>query len=179
MEKLINKDIEKKKLISKYINDMRKISFQSREQLREVMIYYQMFLTKNGFDSKVVSETLNYLGCLYQSRENFHRVYSDFTHWDFINSYRTYHIIEDFKFGLINDNSFMSAEQIARAVEGLTKCGYKNTQVANLVFDRITAMLNKSKLNKKYERFADTPGAGKYKFNETNLHAEDLFYDEN
>jgi hypothetical protein len=178
MEKLMKHDTKRRESVNKYINDMNKITFQSREPLREVLIYYQMYLTKNGFDPEVLAETIYYLGKVNQSRENLHRVYTDFTHWDFVNSFRMYHIIDDLKYSLSYENAFMNAEHIAKALRGLTMSGYKNSEVAQFIFDRISSFLTNKKIEKKFEKFVDTPGAGKYNYHPQNRHAEDLFYDE-
>lgn len=177
MEKLMKHDTKRRESVSKYINDINKICFQSREPLREVLIYYQMYLTKNGFDPEVLSETIYYLGKVNQSRENLHRVYSDYTHWDFVNSFRMYHIIDDLKYSLSYENTFMNAEHIAKAIRGLTMSGYKNCEVVEFIFDRISSFLLNKKIEKKFEKFVDTPGAGKYNYHPENSHAEDLFYE--
>ena len=177
MEMLISKEGRTKRQVINYLGSINKISIQGREPLREVLIYYQQFVTQYGFNSEVLSETLLHLGQVFQSRENFHRVYHDFSHWEYINSYRMYHIIEDLKFALTNETAYFTADQIAKSVKGLTLSGYKNTKLVDLILEKVKCMLENKKMTKEAEvSYAHTPGAGKSRFIESNSNAEDVFY---
>ena len=177
MEMLISKESLLAREVNNLIGNINKISVQGREPLREVLIFYQQFVTSFGFNSEALSETLLHLGQVFRSRENFHRVYHDFTHWEFINSYRMYHIIDDLTFALSNDKTYITADQISRCVQGLTLCGYKNTKLVHLIIEKVSCMLNEKKMNKIYEgSYANTPGAGRAKYIESNPHADDIFY---
>jgi hypothetical protein len=178
IENLMNKENMIKTSRQDYVSGLKKSAINSREPLKEILIQYQIRLNEHGFDAETLAETLLNLGKVYQSRENFYRVYNDYTHWDFINSYRMYEIADDLKYGLCYENSFMTLEQIAKCLKGLRLSGYKSNEVIQYTCDRIKSVLLKQPMNIKFKRYVDSPAAGKQDFRATNESAGEVFYQE-
>jgi hypothetical protein len=178
MDNMMNKETIVKNSRLDYISGLKKSAINSREPLKDVLIQYQVRLNEYGFDAESLAETLFTLGKVNQSRENFYRVYNDYTHWDFVNSYRMYEIADDLKYGLCYENSFMTLEQVSKCLHGLRLSGYKSNEITQYSCDRIKSFLLRQPMNKNFKRYVDSPAAGKFGFRATNDSAGDVFYQE-
>ena len=181
MSILIKKENLRKEKIEEYSQEIKAITLQSKEPLNDLLIHYQVFRNENGFDAEAISETILTLGKTFSSRTRFHQCFSDKTHWEFINSYRFFNLVEDIKFSIVNQLSYLNGDQLMRVIKGLKLCNYKNTELALLIQERLSSIIfNKNiSFSQKYKRFADMPGVGKKDFFHKNLYAEDLTKDEN
>jgi hypothetical protein len=178
MQDLMQREKQSQQIISHYINEINFICNQGREPLKDILIHYQLTSNQLGPEPEILSQTFLILGRCFKSREKYFRNYNDYDQNDLLNSYRLFNLVEDFKYFLTYENSFITYEQIANSLIGLRDCGYKNTQLIELVIKNIKKFLNIQPI--KEEKSGYLPyGAGRYDFFPKNLHAEDIIYDEN
>jgi len=181
MQKLMENENKRRERNEIFAKDIRLLSLNSKEPLRDVLIHYQCFRNENGFEAEAVSEAILILGKIYSSRSRFHKCYTDMTHWEFINSTRLYHLIDDIKFAIVNSVGYINGEQIRKIIEGLKLCNYKNTELALLIEEKLSSIINEKIpfLEEKYERYSDIPGTGKKDFMNVNPYANDILEDSN
>lgn len=181
MQNLIQNEKIRQEKNDLYAQEIKQISLQSKESLRDILVHYQSYRNDNGFDAEAVSQTILILGKTYSARGKFHRCYSDMTHWELINSYRFNNLIEDIKFAIVNPLAYLNGNQFANIIKGIKFCNYKNTELATLIEQRIASIVY-DKIDffeDKYQRFADLPGVGKKDFFHINKYAENLTQDKN
>ena len=177
IETLMKSEGRRNNNINKYFRDTKKMPFCSREPLKEILQAYQIITNKISFDHKVLGETFLTLGKAYQSRDMNHREYNDYTHHEMINSFRFKDLVEDLKYGLTYQYSFLGAASLSKVINGLKLCGYKERDLLDLIFQKIHSLINKTPVNYEYKRPVDRPSFGKRNFYEKNYVADQLFYD--
>jgi len=188
-QKLMENELARREKNTSFASELRQISLNSKEPLRDLLVHYQSYRNENGFDAEAVSEAILVLGKANASRSRFHKCYSDMSHWEFINSTRLYHLIDDVKFAVVNSLGYLNGEQFCRIIRGLKLCGYKNTQLAQLIQTRLASIVlwNESlssgiaaeEERSRDMRYADFPGVGKKDFLHLNPYATDIQLDKN
>ncbi len=181
MQKLFEKENKRRERNKTYANELRNLSLNSKEPLREILIHYQYYRNENGFDAEGVSETIYVLGKTYSARTRFHKSYTDLTHWELINSTRLFSLVQDIQFAIVNSLSFLNGNQLKKIIEGLKLANYKNTALVTLIQQKLSSIIFKDlkDVDEKYSRFSDMPGVGKKDFLNINPNAEDILLDKN
>jgi hypothetical protein len=179
MEVFMDNQTSRVNKVETFIYDIERLTIVSREPIKEILACYAVLVNDIGYDSKALSYTCNTLGKAWQSRANFHRTYTDYTPVELLNSYRMYYLLDDLKFAISNNNSFFNADDIVLSIKGLTMLKYKSNELVELISDKLDSLLNNKPLDKKYERYADIPGSGRYSYLPKNQFAEDILKDSN
>jgi hypothetical protein len=181
IQKLMEREEKRRERNKIFATELHQISLNSKEPLREILVHYQCQRNENGFDAEAVAETILVLGKTNSSRTRFHKCYSDFSHWEFINSVRLYHLVDDIKFSVINSLAYLNGEQFCKIIKGLKLCSYKNTELALLIEQRLASIVFEKLevFDKEFERYSDTPVVGKKDFLHLNAYATDIAKDKN
>lgn len=181
MNKLMENESKRHERNQIFAMELRQISLNSKEPLRELLVHYQCHRNENGFDPEAVAEAIFVLGKTNSSRSRFHKCYTDLSHWEFINSVRLYHLVDDIKFAIVNSLAYLNGEQLSKIIKGLKLCNYKNTELATLIEQRLASIIyeNYAAFDKEYQRYADMPGVGKKDFLHLNAYATDVSQDKN
>jgi hypothetical protein len=163
---LIQKEENRRLKNKNFASEIRQITICSKEPMRDVLIHYEIYRNQNGLDAEAVAEAMLVLGKLYSSRDRYFRVYADLSHWEFINSVRTFNLSEDIKACILNEFAYLTGDQLIRIIRGMKLAHYKNTELMELVLQRLENYVNlgKSYLDNDHLRFAHIPGSGKKNF---------------
>jgi hypothetical protein len=179
MDTLMNNYSERMNKVENYLNEIDKLVITSREPIKEILASYAALTNEFGYDAKALCNTCFTLGKAWQSRERIHRVYTDYTQIELLNSYRMYYLMEDLKFAITNSHAYFTINDMVLAIKGLTMLGYKCTEVVELICDKLICILNNKPMDRKYEKYADIPGSGRYNFLPKNQFAQDILGDSN
>lgn len=97
-------------------------------------------MSSQGFDGRIMSQSLEHLLQVVQGRGNKPRVFADLSIEELDTSHRMTKVVEDLKFALTTDQYF-SSHLMAKSARILGELGYKNTQLLPLWFEKIDRML--------------------------------------
>lgn len=183
MQSFMQSENKRRERNASFARELRQISLNSKEPLRDLLVHYQCYRNEYGFDAEAVAEAIQVLGKTNASRTRFHKSYSDLSHWEFINSTRLYHLVDDIKFAVVNSLAYLNGDQFCRIIEGLKLCGYKNTQLALLIEQRLASIVHGNlaafDAEEHFGRYALLPGVGKKDFLHLNAYATDITEDKN
>lgn len=125
---------------------MQSAFMNSRNPLKDVLYYYNKASIK-GFDSSLVSNTLEQINATIRARGNKPRVYDDYTSNEFDISWRMQQLTSHIKTALGEDQYF-NQFHLGKTSRLIGDIGHKDTELIQKYFDKLH-MLLKEKENGK------------------------------
>lgn len=109
-----------------------------RKPLNEIIDTYFNFTNKYGFEPRLLTEAFSALKEVVVNRRCTNSpAYFDYSDYDLIFSRKLYHLVDDLKFGITQSRSFLSYSQIDEIISSLREIGYKNTELLEMILQRI------------------------------------------
>ena len=127
MEQLQRADKREKSNLKKTIGKMQNAFVSSQQPLKDVLHYYNKAAVK-GFDSALVSNTLEQIKLTMRARGNRPRVYDDYTTREFDLSWRMHLLSDHIKLGL-GDEIYFNHYHMANSARQLGEIGFKDVQI--------------------------------------------------
>lgn len=97
-------------------------------------------LSSQGFDGRIISQTLEHLVQNVHGRGQKPRVFTDYSLPELDTSWRMSKVAEDLKYALTSDQ-FFSSHLMAKSARLLGELGYKNTEILPLWFQKIERVI--------------------------------------
>lgn len=97
-------------------------------------------LSSQGFDGRIISQTLEHLVQNVNGRGQKPRVFTDYSLPELDTSWRMSKVAEDLKYALTSDQ-FFSSHLMAKSARLLGELGYKNTEILPLWFQKIERVI--------------------------------------
>ena len=171
------------------VNSMLKLNnsvITGYKPLNNIHDIYVKFTNRNGFSSELLTEALKNTSYSFLKRKiSSEPTYYDYSDYELINSRKIYNLVDDLKYGITQSYSFMKYSQITECLKSLRLIGYKNTELLELILQRVNYDLenmNFSDFNKQllhipyeifevnnfsqsyYEKYGFWPGEGKMNY---------------
>ena len=178
LSNLITKDAKNKREVTKFVQNLTYIPFDSVSPVRDSLEYYRVLTAENGFEPNRTAFAVNILGKTIAARRPERTIFSDVTDNELINNWRFYNLFEDLKHGLLPQTFNFTLHHTATAINGLVKAEIKSNEVIDMACNKIKFLFNLPHDSWERENPVDLPGAGKYGFFDKNESARDLFKDE-
>lgn len=145
MEQLQRADKRERIALNKTVKQMQNAFVTSQQPLKDVLHFYNKAAVK-GFDSALVSKTLEQIKLTLLARGNRPRTYDDYTTREFDLSWRMHLLADHIKLGLGNEIYF-NHFHMANSSKHLGEIGFKDTELIQKYFDKLDGMLQERETN--------------------------------
>ena len=139
MEQLITAEERWAKREENTVTQMQSSFVNSRKPLKNILYHYNKAAVR-GFESSLVTKTLEQLNMTLKARGNNPRAYEDYTVREFDISWRMQMLSEHIKEAL-GDRMYFNHHFMGRTARQLGEIGYKDAELIQKYFDKLNKMI--------------------------------------